>query len=100
MPREVKYSNRRNSSVRFQRGGIRNTLGDGLAGWAQFRRQARQVDPACKSLTLATTQMLTAAPLVSFPPRLLISVIQMPLVQTDDSKKARADGDDRYARPA
>ena len=97
MPTEVKYSNRRNSSVQFQRGGTCNTLGDGLAGWAQFRRQARLVDPTCKSSTLATTQMLTATPLVSFPPRLLFSVIEIPLVQTDDSKKARADGDDRYA---
>ena len=55
---------------------MRNALEDGLAGWAQFRRPARQVNSARKPLPLSIAQILTAASLASLSPTALISVIQ------------------------
>jgi len=52
-------------------------LEDGLAGWAQFRQLAQQLNSAHKPLTLLTVQMLIATPLASLFPTLLISVIQI-----------------------
>ena len=60
------------------KGVMRHSLEDGLAGWAQFGRPARQVNSARKPLPLSIVQMVTAA-LASLSPTLLISVIQIHL---------------------